>query len=162
MLTQICQYLRNWFDKTPSGADLPKYYGLFKVEGGALTFSDGTTLPLVDGQYYRLMGSRFSDGVRIWGDVSDILADEPAFSGAVWDMRVPPEIVDLAAEVEAWSAKYAGADSAAMSPYTSESFGPGGYSYSKSSGASADGVGATVSGSWQSAFAAQLSSWRKV
>lgn len=160
MLTQICQYLRNWFDKAPSGADLPKFYGLFKVENGALTFSNGTGLPLVDGQYYRLMGSRFSDGVRIWGDVSDILADEPAFSGAVWDMRVPPEIVDLAAEVEAWSAKYAGADSAAMSPFQAESF--GGYSYSKSSGASADGIGGTVTGSWQSAFAARLNPWRKM
>ena len=87
------------------------------------------------------------------------MADEPAFSGAVWDMRVPPEIVDLDAEVEAWSAKYAGADSAAMSPFDSENFTD--YSYSKSSGASSGGNG-NGPVSWQSAFAAALNAWRKV
>lgn len=154
MLTQICQFLRNWFDEDPFGASLAKRYGNCAVEDGALVFVGGTGLPLLEGQYYRIQGSRLNDGVHRWGDE---LRDEPEFYGAVWDMRPPADVLTLAADIQAWSEKYAGADSAAMSPFTSESF--GGYSYSKNAGGTAGTGGGT---SWQSVFADRLAPWRKM
>ena len=50
-----------------------------------------------------------------------------------------------------------GADSAAMSPYMSESF--GGYSYSKGASNTASG-GSVVT--WQDAFKTRLAPWRKI
>ena len=58
-----------------------------------------------------------------------------------------------------WSDKYLGVDSAAMSPFNSESF--GGYSYSKSGGSSSSG-NVDLSGTWQGAFADRLNNWRKI
>ena len=112
----------------------------------------------MDGQYYRICGSVFNDGVHKYGDESDSLVDE-SFDGAVWAMAVPPAVIALDADITAWQEKYGGAESEAMSPFTSESF--GGYSYSKSSrsGTSGDDAGA---GSWQSAFAGRLNMWRKI
>ena len=78
MLTQICQYLRNWFVRD-------KYFGNFKIENGVLTYADGTALPLLNGQYFRIVGSILNDGVYQTGEA---LADEE-FNGAVWSMAIP-------------------------------------------------------------------------
>ena len=142
MLTQICQYLRNWFKRD-------SYIGTFTITSGVLSWSGGT-LPLVNGQYYRIIGSLLNDGVHHFGDVKDTLSDE-TFDGAVWSMAIPPDFLDLAGEISGWCD--ANAD-ALNSPYSAESF--GGYSYSLRSGA--NGEGAT----WQSQFAARLSPWRKI
>lgn len=148
MLTQICQCLRNWFE-------LDKWPGAYKVTGGVLTCADGAPLALLYGQYYRIIGSVFNDGVHKWGDVEDALTDEPEFSGAVWPMRVPPDVVALAADIAAWCE----ANKAAInSPYQSESF--GGYSYSLRTGNGADGGNGAAT--WQSQFAARLAPWRKI
>ena len=144
MLTEICQELKNWFD-------LERHFGVFTIEDGELS------LPfLMDGQYYRICGSVFNDGVHKYGE--DSLADE-IFDGAVWAMAVPPAVIALDTDITAWQEKYGGAESGAMSPFTSESF--GGYSYSKGSrsGSGGDEAGA---GSWQSAFANRLNLWRKI
>ena len=88
----------------------------------------------------------------------DELHDEN-FSGAVWAMAVPPTAIALSEEIEAWQAKYGSVDSAAMSPFNSESF--GGYSYTKSTGGSySSGSGGNPS--WQSVFADKLNRWRKI
>lgn len=149
MLTQLCQYLRNWFAR-----DI--FYGSFTIADGVLTYEDGTALPLLTGQYYRIVGSVFSDGVHRWADETETLSEE-SFVGAVWSMGIPADVLTLAADIQAWSDKYAGADSAAMSPFTSESF--GGYSYSKNAGGTAGAGGGT---SWQSVFADRLAPWRKM
>ena len=75
-------------------------------------------------------------------------------------MAVPPSVIALSAEIEAWQEKYGGVDSTAMSPYTSESF--GGYSYSKSRGGSGNGSSDSGSGTWQSVYANRLNKWRKI
>lgn len=152
MLTEICQYLKNWFNRKPDGSDYPKYDGTFTIENGALT-----GVELTEGQYFRIMGSLFNDGVHRYGDGG--LADEE-FDGDIWLMGVPPEIVQLAEDIEAWQEKYGGIDSAAMSPYQSESF--GGYSYSKAGSGSAASASTTNSGTWQTAFSARLAPWRKI
>ena len=148
MLTQICQYLRNWFERD-------KYIGSFQISGGALTDATGSAPPLLDGQYFRIVGSVLNDGVHQWPAYD--LSDEE-FTGAVWSMAVPPAILDLDREIEAWQDKYGGVDSALLSPFASESF--GGYSYSKATGGAASGGGTVTS--WEALYAARLAPWRKI
>ena len=144
MLTEICAFLRNWFVRD-------KFFGDFVISNGQLTRSDGSALPLLSGQYFRVIGSIFSDGVH---KTDDVLTDEE-FSGAVWSMAVPPDFLSLVEDITGWVTDNA---QAIASPYASESF--AGYSYSLKSGASAsDGTGGL---SWQSQFAARLNPWRKI
>lgn len=160
MLTEICQYLRNWFER-----DI--ILGDFVVSGGVITAADGTALPLLQGQYYRIIGSVFNDGAHQYGTkevtnnnvTSEVLIeqliDEPIFSGAVWSMAVPPAVVALDAEISSWIADNA---QALNSPYQSESF--GGYSYSLKTGNSVSGEDYDVT--WQNQFKSKLSPWRKI
>lgn len=152
MLTEVCQELRNWFDR-----GMPKYFGRFTVADGRVT-AEGQELEIADGQYYRVVGSVFNDGVHKQGDVTDSINE--TFVGSVWAMAVPPTVIALVADIEAWVAKYGGVDSQAMSPFNSESF--GGYSYSKSGGGSASGGGAVGGASWASVFSERLNRWRKI
>ena len=103
-----------------------------------------------EGQYYRICGSVFNDGLHKYGDTGDKLQNE-TFTGTVWALAIPKTIVELAEEIEAWQAKNG---EAAQNPYSSESF--GGYSYSKATDAT---TGGPVT--WQTAFRSQLNPWRK-
>lgn len=145
MLTELCKEINNWFDKK-------RYFGTFAVEDGVLTGS----FSLQEGQYFRIVGSVFNDGVYQYPATE--LVDE-TFDGAIWAMAVPSEVIALAKEIKEWADKYLGVDSAAMSPFNSESF--GGYSYSKSGGSSSSG-NVDLSGTWQGAFADRLNHWRKI
>lgn len=145
MLTQVCQYLRNWFERE-------KYLGNFTIANGEITREDGSTLPLLAGQYYRVIGSILNDGVHKNGE--DDLIDE-SFHGSVWSMAVPPVVEGLAAEISNWMVSNA---AAVNSPYQSESF--GGYNYSLRVGA--DSSGQAVGVTWQSQFGARLAPWRKI
>lgn len=142
MLTELCQELHNWFDRE-------RHTGTFTIEGGNITAPF-----LVEGQYFRIIGSLLNDGVWQYG--AGGLTDE-TFDGAVWSLGIPLAVLDLAEEIDVWNAKYGGVEGVAMSPFTSESF--GGYSYSKtSSGSSASSQAAT----WQQMFARRLNRWRKL
>ncbi len=153
MLTEICQYLKNWFDR-----DQAKYFGKFEVKNGVVYMND-VALDLLPGQYYRIIGSIFNDGVRMYEGQSDNELKDESFTGAVWSMAIPPDVIALAGEIEAWQAKYGGVNSVTMSPFNSESF--GGYSYSKSGGGASAGGGGAQPGTWQAAFEARLNLWRK-
>lgn len=142
MLTSLCKELNNWFDTD-------RYFGTFTIASDTI---EGVELQ--DGQFFRIVGSVFNDGVYQYP--ASELKDE-TFNGAIWAMALPAEVIALADKIEAWQTKYGGVDSENMSPYTSESF--GGYSYNKSGGgSSADGK----AGTWQGAFASELSKYRKV
>lgn len=145
MLTELCQELRNWFD-------LRRFFGAFTIENGQLADGD---YALQDGQYFRIVGSVFNDGVHKYGDAEDTLKDE-AFKGAIWAMAVPPAVVDLSERIQAWNDKYGDAVSA---PYSSESF--GGYSYTKASSGRGN-ANSNYSPTWQSTFANELNRWRKI
>ena len=150
MLTELCQELRNWFEKT-------KYFGRFTIENGEL---DVSGLDMQDGQYYRIVGSVFNDGVHKYepnNEEREVLTDE-SFEGAVWAMAVPPAVIALSEKIGEWSSKYAGVNSSAMSPFQSESF--GGYSYTKGGG-SGSGSGSSAP-TWKSVFADELNRWRKI
>lgn len=134
MLTEICGVLKNWFC-----SDKDKHIGTFTIEGGVLT----PLLDLKENQYYRIVGSVFNDGVHKYGDEQDILTDE-IFSGAIWCMKVPRAVIDLAEEIETWQKNNGN------KALLSESF--GGYSYSRAQG----------SETWQGAFKQKLNQWRKI
>lgn len=134
MIDEICASLHNYF--------------AVDIVPGEYTVNDGEiTLPfLAAGQFFRVVGSVFCDGVYRCGD--KLPADE-TFGGAIWAMAIPPALEAIAAEIEEWKAKNA---DVLASPYQSESF--GGYSYSKGTGCD--------SASWQGAFASRLNRWRKI
>ena len=139
MLEQVLMNIRNWF---PVKGGI--YSGTFTIKDG------GITLPfLADGQYFRICGSVFNDGLHQY-NVLD-LTDE-TFNGTILALAIPKAVIDLADEISKWQDKNG---EAASSPFSSESF--GGYSYSKSTDAET-GVALT----WQSAFKKQLSAYRKL
>lgn len=153
MLETILQYLHNWFRVQDS--DGGKHHGAYTIEGGKLA------LPfLVEGQYFRILGSLFNDGLYIYGDTikdgdgGDIELKDETFDGSIWALAVPRAVIELSRDIAEWEKKYG---DAIASPYSSESF--GGYSYSKATGNATD---AGAAAGWQGAFAAQLSAWRKL
>lgn len=140
MLEQLLMCLNNWF-LLPDGV----HAGVYSVEQG------GLTLPFLrDGQYFRIRGSIFNDGLHQY-PCSDLLDEE--FEGTVWALAVPQGVIDISNEIETWQEKNG---EAVASPYQSESF--GGYSYTKRSAGNDSG---TLSG-WQDVFRSRLNNWRKL
>ena len=138
MLTELLAEIRNYFE-VPNG----RHFGTFTISGGSIAPLDF----LQEGQYFRIVGSVLNDGVYQFP--ASNLTDE-VFTGAVWAMAVPPAVIALSAEIEAFQKS----DDGKPSPYVSESF--GGYSYSKATDSNGVGV------SWQTVFAKRLNKWRKI
>lgn len=151
MITELCQELKNWFDR-----DQPKIYDTFEISGGRIV-TDTFTDKIQGNQYFRIIGSVFNDGVYKYTD--ELVLTDETFDGAIWLMAIPKSFLALADKISVWEEKYGGVDSAAMSPFTSESF--GGYSYSKGAGGSSS-TGSSSVPTWQSTFASDLSKWRKI
>lgn len=150
MITDICLYLKNWFDW-----NMPKFYGKFIIEDGEIKHSS-EDMGILVGQYYRIIGSVFNDGVYKYGDESGELINEE-FTGAVWLMAVPRDFLRLVHDIEDWELQYGSTTSVNMSPYQSESF--GGYSYTKGgSGNSSDSSVPT----WKSIFRDRLWRYKKI
>lgn len=143
-LSRLCHECKNWFTLEE---EIQK--GTFSISEGALEDVDF----LQAGQYFRIVGSVFNDGVHKFGATPPELLQDETFSGAVWPMRVPLDFLALAAEVEAWETEYG---EGSLSPYQSESF--GGYSYTKASG----GGGSASAPTWESIFGGKLGRWRKL
>ena len=135
-LTNLCAELRNYFETK-------KRFGTFTISGGSISPSDF----LQDGQYFRIVGSVFNDGVYRYP--AHDLADE-TFKGAVWAMAVPPAVIELLQKIQEFEAATANTPTA----YTSESF--GGYSYTKATDENGLPVG------WRSVFKSELNRWRKL
>ena len=138
-MTEVCDYLNNYFWESKMSAT-------FKIEGGHITLPG-----IKKGQYIRIVGSTFNDGVHNYP--GSHLTDE-TFKGQIWAMAVPGTVVALVQEIEAWQDKHGKADSDAMSPFNSESF--AGYSYSKS------GTGNGAVAGWQDVYAARLKPYRRL
>ena len=132
MLETVLMYLNNWFA-------VGRYDDTYTIEDG------GITLPfLANGQYFRIVGSLFNDGVYQYPAK---LTDE-TFDGSVWALAIPKALLSTVEEITAWTAKNGDGG-----PYTSESF--GGYSYSKATNSKGLAVG------WRDVFSAQLAPWKK-
>lgn len=141
MLQEILDYIHNYFIKEV-------YRGTFKIESASLTVDF-----LQNGQYYKIVGSVFNDGVHKYLDDTDVLVDEE-FHGEIWSMAVPKAITDLEVEIDNWNKEYG---AIVNNPYQSESF--GGYSYSKGSGSGKNGSTQIL---WQDKFGSRLNAYRKI
>ena len=153
MLEAICGHIHNYFT-----AEEDVYAGTYTIAGGVIDLSEF----LIDGQYFRIVGSALNDGVYKYpaqpaqGQPA-ILADE-TFTGEIWAMKVPKAVVALDAEIEAWQARYG---DAVMSPYQSESV-IGVYSRTKASVGGSVRQGNGSAPTWQAMFAPRLNEWRKL
>lgn len=127
----VCSHIHNYFERG-------RIEGRFEIAGGVLALPG-----VASGEYFRIAGSRFNDGVHRQG--AEGLQDE-VFEGVVALMRPPKAFLQLVEEIAAWRAKYGGA---AEGPYQSESV-LGVYSYTR------QGAG------WQAAFADRLNEWRRI
>lgn len=136
-LNKFCTAVNNW--DFIRGAE--QNFGKFSIQGGVLVNAPSK---IVEGQYFRITGSLFNDGVYQYGSAD--LIDEN-FTGSVWLMAVPNEVLELVEEISRWEEANA---SQINSPYTSESY--GGYSYTKDQSKS----------TWQKAFSSSISRWRKI
>lgn len=145
-LTDLCRELNNWFDKA-------RVFGTFTVSNGSIDLDDlveeGT---IQNGQYFRIVGSVFNDGVYVYP--TSELTDE-TFDGAIWAMAVPPRVIALSVEIDDWVKENRGA---LATPYQSENI--DGYSYSKASWLTSDVAG--VEGAWRKQFKSQLDKYRKI
>lgn len=139
MLEQVLTHIHNWFQ-------VGIYPGTYVIEDGCIT------LPFLrNGQYFRIKGSVFNDGLHRYGPDMEALIDE-IFDGSVWALAIPKAVIDLAGEIGDWQEKNG---AVASDIYQSESF--GGYSYSKA-------VDSTTGGAvtWESTFRARLNPYRKL
>lgn len=141
MLEQILDHIHNYFIKDV-------HRGEYKIASNTIN------LPfLVDGQYFKIIGSIFNDGLHEYPAFD--LHDE-TFEGEIWALAIPNAVINLSREVDDWIEKYG---EQAASPYQSESF--GGYSYSKkSSGSQSFNRGDAFN--WQDVFKSRLNHWRKI
>ena len=136
MLTEICAELRNWF-VVPNGVNIQTY----TISGGSIAPLDF----LQEGQYFRIIGSVFNDGVHQYPAAD--LTDE-VFHGAVWAMSLPPDLIALSAKIQNYI------EQNPASGFSSESF--GGYSYTRAT--ASDGSVAT----WRDIFRKDLNRYRKL
>lgn len=136
MLYEICNEINNFFTTNED-----KKIGLIEIKDGQLSPS----FDLVNGQYYRIIGSVFNDGIHKYG--VGRLQDEE-FKGAVWLMRVPKDFLDLVKEIQSYVEK-----NDQTNTFVSESF--GGYSYTK---ATKDGMPLN----WRDVYRKRLNMWRKL
>lgn len=176
-LEAILEYCHNWFCYPGK-----IYRDEYTIADGVLSGASRDLSDILqDGQYYRIVGSVFNDGLHLYrdtgsgnsdsdnqpddgesdgtvtdesgtGGAADGLVDE-TFSGAVWALAIPRKVLALAGEIADWQSKY---QDAANSPFAMESF--AGYSYTKASGGTSDGG----SGGWQTVFRGRLVRWRKL
>lgn len=148
MLETVCAHIHNYFCDE---ADI--LTGDWTIEGGEIDLSDTTVKP---GQYFRIVGSTFNDGVYKYGEEAAELTDE-TFTGQIWLMKPPRPFLQTVSDIEAWQTKFG---EAMASPYQSESV-IGVYSRTKQGGNTTQGAAADADG-WKSAFRSRLNPWRKL
>lgn len=145
ILTEICDYLNNNFWEK-------------KIEGNFSIVDGYIDVPaLKDGQYFRIVGSTFNDGVHKYPITATTKLTDEEFKGTILAMAVPQTVIAIASDINDWQTLYGNVSSEAMSPFTSESF--AGYSYSKSGSGNANS-GSNIT--WQDVFGGRLNKYRKL
>jgi hypothetical protein len=143
VLSELCGEIRNYFLRD---REKDIHSGTFTISGGSIS------LPfLIDGQYFRVVGSVLNDGVYKYP--AEDLTDE-TFDGSIWAMAVPKDVIALSDEIDEWNVTNA---EKLASPFQSESF--GGYSYTKASNGSSNGSSGWT---WQDQFRTKLNRYRRL
>lgn len=138
MLDEVMRHLRNYFI-VPDGV----HNGTYNIEGGEIS------LPFLSaGQYFKIEGSVFNDGVYRYP--ASGLIDE-VFIGSVWALAVPKSFLQTVQDIETYVEK----TGSVPSVYQSESF--AGYSYSRAVNTQ---TGQAVT--WKDVFRSRLNQWRKI
>lgn len=151
MLQQVCESIHNYFIKAP-------YCGEYTIADGIIS----PALPFLEGQRIWITGSVLNDGVYTYhadgikndDDTEEVGLQDETWAGTICALAVPPAVIALSAEINAWVAENG---DAVNSPYQSENV-IGVYSYTKATCGS--GAGGAVT--WQDVFGSQLDRWRKV
>jgi hypothetical protein len=147
MIDEVCAHLHNYFETDPVTGDRMIYPGAYSIVDGAIT------LPFLNrGQYFRVFGSDFNDGVHKYGE--DDLTDE-ASDGVIWKMRPPREFLALVDEITEWMDKYG---DTMKNPYQSEDV-IGVYRYTKMTSGKVTG---DYIATWQNVFKDRLKEWRRL
>jgi len=151
MLTEVCNFVHNYFEHTT-------YRGSFEIVDGKIDLSG----MVLNGQRFRIVGSAMNDGIYTYhadgvynddDNTVDLLADE-TFTGLIISMSIPSAFQKIVKDISEWQE----ANKATLeSPYTSESF--GGYSYTKATGSGANSGGVL---GWQDVFRSRLNAYRKI
>lgn len=136
MIGELLHEIRNYFD-------MSRHFGTFRIVDGSPILDE---IPIQEGQYFRVCGSVFNDGVYKYPATG--MKDEE-WRGAIWLLAIPQEVIDLSNAIDAWNDQYG-----PKGPYTSESF--AGYSYTKATSKN----GGTYT--WRDEFSNQLNKWRKI
>lgn len=140
-INDFCEEVNNYFEQT-------RIFGKFEITDGNI---DLNKYDIQEGQYIRIVGSVFNDGVHKYPiPPNETLVDE-MFDGSVWAMAVPSSVIAQMEEINQWLQEN---QSTLNSPYQSESF--GGYSYTLKTENAEGGSG------WQTHFRKKLDRWRKV
>ena len=151
MLSEICDFIHNYFVKNTISGTFSISNGNIDVEG------------LLEGQRFRIYGSAMNDGVYTYhstGIMNDDdnkdaeLADE-SFTGYIGYMAVPRALFQIADSISDWIKLKE--ENGVSGIYTSESF--GGYSYTLNNGVDAHGYSQN---DWRSVFGSSLNAWRKI
>lgn len=138
MLENVLRSLKNWFLRETHG-------GTYTITGGKIALDF-----LQTGQYFRIIGSVFNDGVHQYSD--EIALTDETFAGEIWALGIPKAFLELYEEIVQWQEKNG---ESANSPYQSESF--GGYTYTRATDTKTGGAV-----TWESAFRSRLNQWRKL
>lgn len=148
MLDTVCAHIHNYFCDE---SDI--LTGDWTITNGAIDLSVTT---VKTGQYFRIVGSTFNDGVYKYGEEAAELTDE-AFTGEIWPMKPPRPFLQTVSDIESWQAQYG---TAMQSPFQSESV-IGVYSYTKQGGNTTQGAAGDADG-WKTVFKSRLNPWRKL
>lgn len=140
-INDFCEEVNNYFEQT-------RIFGKFEIINGNM---DLNRYGIQEGQYIRVVGSVFNDGVYQYPIPPENGLVDEKFDGAIWVMAVPSSVVTQIEEVNQWEAMN---QSVLNSPYQSESF--GGYSYTLKTENAEGGL------NWQTHFRRKLDRWRKV
>lgn len=140
-INDFCEEVNNYFEQT-------RIFGKFEITDGNI---DLNKYDIQEGQYIRVVGSVFNDGVYQYPIPPENELVDEKFDGAIWVMAVPSSVVTQIEEINQWEAMN---QSTLNSPYQSESF--GGYSYTLKAENAEGGL------NWQTHFRRKLDRWRKV
>ncbi len=140
-INDFCEEVNNYFEQT-------RIFGEFEIANGNI---DLNRYGIQEGQYIRVVGSVFNDGVYQYPIPPENELVDEKFDGAIWVMAVPSSVIAQIEEIDQWEAMN---QSTLNSPYQSESF--GGYSYTLKAENAEGGL------NWQTHFRRKLDRWRKV